>query len=98
VLLVQLARDSRYSAEELSGAALLSNAEHRARLACDCVGGELIYVDCSKSMRSYYVDRGFIEMVEIPGENGEDGYITMQKQLYPDRSFILDALISDASK
>lgn len=97
VLLAQLARDSRYTKEELNGSALLANAERQARLVCDYVGGELIYIDCNESLCEYYEDKGYIQIDKVPGEDGGESYLKMQKQLYPTSSPILDALIADAS-
>lgn len=98
VLLAQIARDSRYTSKQLSGTTLLANAERQARLVCDYVGGELIYIDCGENMRKYYTDRGYIEIEEVPGEDGEDSYFKMQKQLYPEQSPVLKALIANAAE
>ena len=59
------------------------NVERQARLVCDYVGGELIYLDCGEPLRDYYIDKGYIEIEEVPGKEGEESYYKMQKELYP---------------
>ena len=98
VLLAQIARDSRYGPDVLDGATLLMNAERQARLVCDYVGGELIYLDCGEPLRDYYIDKGYIEIEEVSGKEGEESYYKMQKELYPERSPILKALVDGASR
>lgn len=93
VLLAQMARDSRYGPEELDGATLLLNAERQARLVCDYVGGELIYLDCGKPLLEYYSEKGYIEIDEVLDEDSGEIYYKMQKELYPERSPILQALV-----
>ena len=96
--LARIARDSRYGPNLLDGATLLMNAERQARPACDYVGGELIYLDCGEPPREYYIDKGCIEIEEVPGKEGEESYYKMQKELYPERSPILKALVDGASR
>ena len=74
------------------------NPEHQARLVCDYVGGEHIYLDCGEPLRDYYIDKDYIEIEEVPGKEGEESYYKMQKELYPERSPILKALVDGAGR
>ncbi len=89
---------SRYGPDVLDGATLLMNAERQARPACDYVGEELIYLDCGEPPRDYYIDKGYIEIEGVPGKEGEESYYKMQKELYPERSPILKALVDGANQ
>lgn len=97
VLLAQLARDSRYTPEDLDGGVLLAYAERQARLVCDYVGGELVYIDCDEELRRYYSEKGYVEIECVDDGSGER-YYKMQKRLYPKLSPVLEALIHDASE
>ena len=46
----------------------------------------------------HYIDKGYIEIEEVPGKEGEESYHKMQKELYPERSPILKALVDGASR
>jgi hypothetical protein len=74
------------------------NAEHQAHPVCDYLGGELIYLDCGEPPRDYYVDKGYIEIEEVPGKEGEESYYKMQEEPYPERSPILKALVDGANQ
>ena len=74
------------------------NAERQARPVCDYVGGEPIYLDCGEPLRDYYIDKDYIEIEEVSDKEGEESYYKMQKELYPERSPILKALVDGASR
>ena len=87
MLLVQLARDSRYKHSDLDGEVLLRHAETQARQATDQMGGELLYLDCSDEMVAYYTDQGYEEL------EFEEGLHRMVKSLYPHSSPLAERLV-----
>lgn len=70
-LVSQIARDDRYSHEELDGVYLLAKAEEMIQQSSDLTGGSAIFLDCKNVLRSYYEDKGytFISFDEETGLN-----------------------------
>ena len=66
-LIAQLARDDRYSHEDLNAAKLLPLAEGLMRAAIRLVGGRMAYIDCKDGLLGYYAEQGY-EPVYFDGD------------------------------
>lgn len=60
-LIGQLARDEKYTQDELSGAVLLDTALDMIAEAQKIVGGRTVLVECQKELIPFYIKHGFDE-------------------------------------
>ncbi|MCI8425048.1 MAG: hypothetical protein HFJ72_05230 [Adlercreutzia sp.] len=76
-LLAQLARDDRFTRDDLDCSNLLSFAESIVDAAADAVGGNLLYLDCKEPLVGYYERFGYTALPHLT----HDGFFKMFKSL-----------------
>lgn len=69
-LLAQLARSDEYSHQDFDCSSLIVQAERLVKKAVETVGGQIIYLDCKRSLVLYYERQGYSVLHDSENESG----------------------------